>query len=91
VHGEAKRCLEQILVVESRAQAEHHLRDAARQIARQLRAPALDEQIDDGQVVAHPTHGLKSLAPVADDVDDVSLAPQQSRQGVPTSNVAVNQ
>ena len=91
MNREAQRRLDEILVPEHGAQAEHHARNVAGEVAGQLGPASVDEQVDDRQVEAQAPESLQRLRPIADDVDDVAVASQHGGQSLAGLSVAIHE
>jgi len=90
MHREAQRGLQQLVLGHARAQAQHHLRHMAGDLARQLQPAAVDEEVDDREREAPAPEHLQGLRAVAHDVHDVSAAPQHGCDGLSAVEVTVN-
>jgi hypothetical protein len=91
VDREAERRFEQVLVAQGGAQREHHPRHVTREVAGQLGAPAIDEQVDDSDVEPQAPQGLERLGPVSHDVDDVAAAPENRRESLTRLDIPIDQ
>jgi hypothetical protein len=91
VHREPQRRFQDLVLLHPHAEAQHHARHEARQLAGQLDAAAVHEQIDDGPVEALPPHGGERLPASADDQHAPALALEQPGDGTATSRITVDQ
>jgi hypothetical protein len=76
VDGEAEGGLDQLVVRKCRAEGEDDPRDLARQLARQLDAPAIQEEVDDRQLEAESAQQAQGLSATSDDMDEIPATPQ---------------
>ena len=85
MHGEAEGRLQDLLSLQPRAQAQVETGHASGQLPGQLRPPAAQEQIHDGQVVGLATGGQQGLGPGPGQAHAIALAAQDGGQGLPAS------
>ena len=88
--GEAEGRFQHLLLLEAHPQRQQETRHEPREVARQLDASALDEQVDDGEVEGLAAGRSEGLGPRADDVHAVPLTAQHHGDGASTGEVAID-
>jgi len=89
--GESEGRLQDLLLLHAHPEGEQQARDVARQVARQLDAATVDEQIDDREIEVVTAHRRHRLGACAHEVDPMPLAPEDDGQGTATGDVSVDE
>jgi hypothetical protein len=87
VHGEAEGGLQDLLLLQARAQAQAEPGDRVRQLSGQLGPSPAQEKVHDREVVRLTAGGKKGLGPGPGQSYAIPLAPEERGQGLPAAGV----
>jgi len=91
VDGKPEGRFQDLVLLQAHPQGQEQARDEAGQLARELDAPALDEQVHDREVEGLPAGGTEGFGPRVHDVDAVALAAQHHGKCASAGGVAVDE
>jgi hypothetical protein len=91
MHGETEGRLQHVLLVHAHAEGQHEPRHVPRELAGELDAAPLDEEIHDGQVEVVATRRREGFGARRHDLHAVALATQHHGQRPPACAITVYQ
>jgi hypothetical protein len=91
MHRKAQRRFQHVFLLHPHPEGEQQPWNMPRQLARELHAAPLHEQVDEGKVEGLPANRRHRLVAAADDVDAVTLATEDDGEGTSAGEISVDQ